>query len=237
MYIETRTRLTKFKGKSKFQNLDANGMFNPIVFIGTVGAGKSTQKEMLKRDLEKRKIRVKLSLLKRGHLLTYILEASLAFLFTSKRANEAPIRSLIEERPRLLKNLFVFWVSLDILSIYVKFFIDIYLPLKFGLTVIVEDYLPATLADYAYLSDKIGQDPKRLDFLFRMIQKLAALEGNTGAIFLDANNDSLRARWSIRKSFGEKMEYLEMQRNLVRIYLDSLIPGKTLFIDTTSKTI
>jgi thymidylate kinase len=44
-----------------------------IVFIGTVGSGKSTHMKILYSKLKQRGFKVRISSLKRGHLLSFII--------------------------------------------------------------------------------------------------------------------------------------------------------------------
>lgn len=208
-----------------------------IVFIGTVGSGKSTQMRLLRCELEKRNHKVKLSFLKRGHYIVNILEVLLAQLFTSNRGDAYPIARLVEENPCVLKKLFKLWTILDIYCVYLKFLLDIYIPFKMGFTVIIEEYVPATIADYLYLTKAMKQSPERLTWVLVMLLRLLPLCEPTEAIYLDANDKVLRSRWAERGSLSEKSNYVKMQRTLMPSLLNSMLPGHVLHLDTTESTV
>jgi thymidylate kinase len=61
-----------------------------IVFTGTVGSGKSTHVKILYSKLKQRGFKARISFLKRGHLLIFVLEGLLAKMFAGKRKDYAP---------------------------------------------------------------------------------------------------------------------------------------------------
>jgi hypothetical protein len=103
-----------------------------------------------------------MSFLKTGHLFAFILETSLAKIVANKRNDVFPIRALVEERPTLFRRIFRLWLGLDLISITLKFLACIYLPLKLGYTMLTEEYIPATISDYVYLS-RIVEIPLRVN--------------------------------------------------------------------------
>jgi len=206
-----------------------------IAFLGTVGSGKSTQMKLLYSKLKWKGLKVKMSFLKIGHLFAFIFEIFLAKIVAGKRRDVFPIRALVEERPRLFKRLFRLWLGLDLISITIKFLACIYAPLRLGYTVLVEEYIPATISDYIYLSKIINFPLKIRSFAINYLLKLMSLKP-TQIIFLDAENDKLAYRWKLRGSFDEKEDYLRMQRTIL-LKVSKRLSHKFLYIDTGAKTI
>lgn len=206
-----------------------------IIFAGTVGSGKSTQMRLLASALKSRGVKVKISVLKRGHILAYFLEVVLVNL-TTKRKDVYPIRALFEERPNFFKKIFKLLIILDIISISFKFLFEIFIPLKCGYVVLVEEYLPATIADYIFLSKTISFPVKNISFALKFIEKLMSLAGPMKVIFLDADTDVLRFRWKLRGSMDESLDYLNMQRTLL-LPLLKMTSSKLFYIKTTNQTI
>lgn len=205
------------------------------MFVGTVGAGKSTQIRLLASNLETRGFKVRTTPLKTGHLLAYLLAAALARIaVNAKHAN--PITGLVQEKPHLFKSLFKLWLILDLLSIHARFLLTVYLPAKMRRVVIVEEYIPAVIADYVYLTGILGFPLKESSFALNLMLRLLYLCGCTQTIFLDAHNSALEKRWSNRNSLEEKSDYLQMQRNLL-LSISKRFSSSFLYIDTSNKTI
>ena len=178
-----------------------------------------------------------MSFLKTGHLFAFILEISLAKIVANKRKDMFPIRALVEERPTLFRRIFRLLLGLDLISITLKFLAGIYLPLKLGYTVLIEEYIPATISDYVYLS-KIVNFPLRVNsFAINYLLKLMNLCGPTQIIFLDAKNDELRIRWKLRRSLDEREDYIQMQRTLLLQISRGLSSMNFIYINTGAKTL
>jgi len=208
-----------------------------IAFVGTVGSGKSTHMKILYSRLRRRGFKVKMSFLKTGHLFTFILEILLAKLFTSKRRNVSPIRALLEERPTLFRRIFRLWLGLDLISITLQFLKGIYLPLRLGYIVLLEEYIPAVISDYIYLSGVIDFPLRANSFAINYPLRLMKLCGPTQIIFLDAKDDDLKRRWKLRGSPDEKKGYLRMQRTLLLRMSRKLSSYGLIYIDTEVKTL
>jgi thymidylate kinase len=202
-----------------------------IVFAGTVGAGKSTQMIHLGSKLKANRLKVKTASLKSGHLFAYFLETTVARILTGRK-DVYPLRALIEEQPHLFKKLFSLWLVLDLISISIKFLLNIYVPIQIGYVVLVEEYIPATLADYVYLTKAIGLSKTRvLSFALNFLPRLMHLADPTQIIFLDAPPDTLKSRWQFRMSPDEKSDYIFMQRKLLLSICRDL-SSKFSYIDT-----
>jgi len=207
-----------------------------IAFIGTVGSGKSTHMRLLYSKLKQRGLRAKTTFLKTGHLFAFILEVFLAKMVAGKRKDVFPIRALVEEKPHLFKRIFRLWLYLDLVSITIRFLVSIYIPLKLGYTVLVEEYIPATISDYIYLSKIIKFPLKINSFEIIYLLKLMSLCGPTHIVFLDAENDKLTLRWKLRGSFDEREDYIRMQRSIL-LRLSKELSCSFLYINTGTKTI
>jgi len=207
-----------------------------IVFIGTVGSGKSTHMKLLYSKLKQKGLNTKVSFLKTGHLFAFVLESFLAKMLAGNRKDVFPIRALVEEKPYIFKKIFRLWLDLDLISIVIKFLAEIYLPLKLGYIVLVEEYIPATISDYIYLSKIIDFPLKMNSFAIKFLLTLMNLCNPTQIVFLDARDDILVFRWKMRGSFNERADYILMQRTLL-LQLSKKLSCKFLYINTGTKTI
>ncbi len=202
-----------------------------VVLVGTVGSGKSTCMRLLYLRLRRKGLKVKTASLKTGHLLAFILEVLLAKMLVSKGKDVYPIRALIEEKPHLFRRIFKLWLILDLISITIKFLISVYLPLKLGYIVIVEEYIPATISDYIYLS-KLMKPPLKMDSLsIGYLLRMANLCVSMKTIFLDAESDELVRRWKVRGSPNEREDYIQMQRSLL-LCISKRLSSKFLYVNT-----
>jgi len=189
-----------------------------IAFIGTVGAGKTTHMKLLAEHLRSNRLKVKITWLKVGHLWAY------------------PFYMLASMGWPIFKNKWIFkmWVVLDMLAISLKFLISIWIPLKVGRIVLVEEYLPAIVADYLHIARINGYLPRDiwgLPFIYR----LAMLAPFT-SVFLDADDNVLRERWRLRGTPNEKPGYIFMQRKLL-LPLTKLLSRSFIYIDTSDSTV
>lgn len=208
-----------------------------IAFLGTVGSGKSTQMKLLASELKRRKVKVKVSYLKTGHIFARFLEVILARMFAGKRKDVYPIRALFEERPYFFSRIFGLWLALDLISIALKFLLSIYLPLKLGYVVLVEEYIPATISDYIYLSRIARFALKAQSFAITFPLKLMYIGGYTQIVFLDAENSELKRRWKRRGSFDERDDYLDMQRTVLLSISRRLSSNRLLYMNTSKQTV
>jgi len=208
-----------------------------IAFVGTVGVGKSTQIRLLAYKLKMRGLRVKTTSLKTGHLLAYLLEVTLKKTLVRGRKGVSPIRALIEEKPNLFRRLLRLWLTLDVISVFFKFLLDIYVPVSIGYIIVVEEYIPATIADYIYLTKAVGLPPKTTFFVSRFMLRLSHLGGSTQVIFLDADTDRLKSRWSSRGSLDERPDYLHMQRTILFFLSKKFSSHRIIYINTSKQTV
>jgi hypothetical protein len=192
--------------------------------------------KLLYSKLKQKGLNTKVSFLKTGHLFAFVLESFLAKMLAGNRKDVFPIRALVEEKPYIFKKIFRLWLDLDLISIVIKFLAEIYLPLKLGYIVLVEEYIPATISDYIYLSKIIDFPLKMNSFAIKFLLTLMNLCNPTQIVFLDARDDILVFRWKMRGSFNERADYILMQRTLL-LQLSKKLSCKFLYINTGTKTI
>lgn len=181
-------------------------------------------------------LKVKTTSLKSNLFLARILVLSLKKFLFIKRNDVFPIKALIEEKRPIFRKLFKLWISLDIISVFIQFLLTIYLPLKAGYTVFVEEYLPATIADYVYIVRTLDLPLSTLFFSFRCMSKLMHA-APAQVVFLDADTHKLNSRWKQRKSLHERSDYLQMQRTTLLSLSKELASSEVVYVNTSNQTI
>jgi len=208
-----------------------------IAFVGPVGAGKSTHIRLIASRFRKNGLKVKTTSLKTNHFFASALTLILAQMLVRKRKDVSRIRALFEDKPRVFRRLFKLWLSLDVISVSLQFLLTIYLPLMVGYTVLVEEYIPATIADYIYIAKAMGLPFRSLSSTLNSMLKLMHLGGPTQVIFLDADADTLKFRWNCRGSLDEKSDYFSMQRSALLSLSKKLSSHEVLYVNTAVQTI
>lgn len=206
-----------------------------VTFAGTVGAGKSTQMRLLALMLKHKRLRVKITFIKTGHMLAYLLILLLKRVLRGKN-DVSPIRALIEYRPVVFMKLFRLWLILDMLSISARFMLAVYFPSKMGHVILVEEYIPASIADYVYLAKTVNFPVRSTFFIVNYMLRLHNLCRPVLTIFLDACDSCLADRWRQRGSLREKLDYLVMQRTLL-LNISKNLSDHFIYINTSNKTI
>jgi energy-coupling factor transporter ATP-binding protein EcfA2 len=201
-----------------------------IAFLGPVGVGKSTQRQLLAASLKQSGQKVNVTFLKTGHLFAYILEVILVSIFPGKKKCFHPIRILIEEKPHLFRTVFGILAVLDTISINIRFLFTVYIPVRLGRIVLIEEYVPATIADYIYLSEIAGIHHKTIRFALKSFFGLLFMDGPTQAIYLNADIETLRFRWRHRGSPNERSDYVHAQCTILPSLLRKLSTQGLLYL-------
>lgn len=208
-----------------------------IAFVGLVGGGKSTHIGLLASRLGKNKLKVKTASLKTNHYFASVLILILAQMLVRKRKDVSRIRALFEDKPMVFRRLFKLWLYLDFVSVSIQFLLTIYVPLRAGYAVLVEEYIPATIADYIYIGRIMDLPSRNFSFTLNFMLRLMHLAGPTQLIFFDADADTLKFRWKYRRSLEEKYDYLFMQRSTLLSLSKKLSSPEVLYVNTTNQTI
>jgi hypothetical protein len=193
--------------------------------------------KLLANRLRKENVKTKVVVLKTNHLFAYCFTLVLEYILLGERKQTFVIRELIDKRPMILRRLFRLWLALDALSISLRFLWSVELPLKRGCVVLVEEYLPAIVTDYVYVSRAIGLPSGISNRAIRFVASILASAGAMDNVFLDAQSSVLQTRWAMRGSPFEKPEYLRAQREMLLRFSRELSSHDFLYIDTTKKTI
>ena len=209
-----------------------------IAFLGPAGTGKSTQIRLLMSKLGNQGLKVRSASLKTTELFAQILIHFLTRLLSINTSNVFPIRGLIEDKPTIFKSVFEFWLFLDFVSINILYLWKVYIPNVLGYTVIVEEYLTASIADYIYLSKVLGVRSKFLhSTLIPHILRLYYTRSSTIMFFLDTIQDELQIRWKQRGSLKEKSDYIHMQRTFLLSLSKKLSLTEVIYLNTTNQSI
>ncbi len=208
-----------------------------LVFIGPVGVGKSTHIRLLASKFDGMGLKVRRTSLKTNHWFARALTFSVARILSGRKRDVHYVRVLTDENPKIFKELFKLWLSLDLISVSIQFLFAIYLPLIMGYTVLVEEYIPATIADYMYVAQTIGLPPEAVSSAIGFVSKLMYSVGPTRVIFLDADTKELKLRWLSRGSSEERIDYLSMQRSILRSLSTKLFPNEAFYANTTDQRV
>ncbi len=133
--------------------------------------------------------------------------------------------------------MFKLWLALDLFGTSLRFLLTVFLPTIMGYTVLVEDYISATICDHIYLSRVLDLPYKASSFVPRFLSRLIHTGGPTKWVFLDAGKGTLKSRWKKRGGFIEKPDFLQMQRNTLLFLSKALSSYEVLYIDTTDQNV
>ena len=153
----------------------------------------------------------------------------------SRRRDMFPTRVLVEERPGLFRRVFWPWVLLDSLSISVKFLFGVCVPFLLGRVVLVEEYVPAVIADYLYLGRSVGVSLRPGSLPVRYLLRLMNMCRPVHIVYLDAGDEVLRQRWRGRGTPVERRDYLLVQRTLLK-RIAMVLADKYTYIRTGDKS-
>jgi thymidylate kinase len=178
-----------------------------VFFFGQNGAGKSTQMELLSKALNDQNIKARITWIASHNLFVWFLGVILAKLgypkdhWTRVNPQLRPVANLgfFKSTGRVSKSILLF---LEIISLVIVDLIKIRIPRLLGNWIIVEKYIPITIADLTLIYGKTFFKSIAARFLLRLIP--ASVYG----IFLKVDYEDLLERR------GEKIEskkYLSSQ--------------------------
>jgi energy-coupling factor transporter ATP-binding protein EcfA2 len=170
-----------------------------IFFFGQNGAGKSTQMELLCNALKDQKIKSRITWIASHNLFVWFLGVILAKLgypkdhWTKVNPHLRPVANLgfFKNTGKPSKSILLF---LEIVSIVLVDLIKIRIPKLLGNWVIVEKYIPITLADLTLIYSRPFFKSMAARFLLRLVP------ANAYGIFLEVDYEDLLKRR------GEKIE-------------------------------
>ena len=203
-----------------------------ITFMGPVGVGKSTHIQLLRDHLRSKKIRVVTTFIKSSHGLSYVLNR----LLIAPNIHEVSYRGRVTRvysSKKIIKKLFPLYCLLDAISIAAKFFFTVYLPLRLGFTILIEEGLIMTLYTYNVSFPRFfGTEQETLPLLPRLLAYIKSKDHVN--IVLDANSEELdRRRKNRHYRQNELAEYIDMQKE----WLSQSDFGRTVLIGTTNESI
>ena len=184
-----------------------------------MGVGKSTQIKLLAEHFKSKGLKVNIAGLKVGNLWAY------------------PLYKIALIGWPIFKNKYMFkmWVVLDLIAISLKFLISIWLPFKAGRLILVEEYIPAIVADYLHIARINGYPPKDVRAIIAYTSRLATLVPFT-SVFLDADTAVIRERWKSRGTSDEKLEYILVQQKLLPL-ITKLLSHRLIYIATSDSSV
>jgi len=193
-----------------------------VIFAGAVGAGKTTQINLVSRYLENLGYRFKKTGLKSNCLLSRIMLSFVSRSLQIHSDRNHLVRDISEQVPLLLGRVSMIWLIVDFLGVLFLSLLKVNLPLKCSYTVLCEDYLPAVAMDYLYFSKKLGFLPLSTTLKLSRIL-LRFIPRNSKLVILDADDCTLKSRWAIRRTRDEIKDYLAYQRMISLIKLPNVL--------------
>lgn len=209
-----------------------------IVFLGPVGVGKSTQVNLLAKNLKKRGFSVSCTQLKAFHILSSFLILVLLFLVREK-TQKNHYRILREKRALLGARVMTILTFLDIPSFLVRYLLTVSWQRKLRDVVIVEEYIPAAVAEYLFWWKIMGKKNQLSSIFINFIQRLFNRnEATTIVFYLDGTSSKLLKRIAARNTYTEQLDYIKMQRStLLTITQNFSSADRFHYIDTSSRNI
>lgn len=199
--------------------------------MGPNGVGKSTQMDLLIDNFKKRKIRFRKTWVASHHLFVWVLGILLVKVlgypkdhWTTVNPHLPPaveFASLVKGTGLRVKIGKVILLFLELFNLVIIDLFKVRLPRLFGYSIVIEKYLPVTIADLTSTLGPDFLDSLSARFLTCLIPK------DVYCIFLNADYDSLFERRGIKT---EPRPYLELQSKICKLYAKN---HKCLVIDTS----
>lgn len=193
-----------------------------IVFIGYVGAGKTTQAKYLEAYLKKRGQRSKFTYLKTYFILTNNL------LRIFRGMNISRIGLYFIHRLLVVLDLVINVFILTLLALF-----RVRIPSKFYKYILIEEYLPGTLVDYVHAKLILRLNRKFLMRAIHVLLRLLYIDSTT--IVLVCNVQSLPYRWKARNTPSEAHSYLKVQEKVFSLWSKHV--ENTFYISTEGKSV
>jgi thymidylate kinase len=190
-----------------------------IIFFGPDGSGKTTQADLLVKELRRNGVRTRKLWLRSLHTLAFII---------SKIAMHAlSLENVYQFRARYSHRRFFrgIWHSIEFSSILPLILFRFRLPIMQGYTIVAERYVIDWIVSLSYVShnEKLVDSPIAKTAL-KFIPK------NSVLIYIDATYDTIVSRGRREDS----LDYIEFQRRLYKKIADRL---GAVIIDTSDKSV
>lgn len=183
-----------------------------VIFLGSVGVGKSTQLSLLQSYFRHNNVSVSRCFLKSfyPHMLRTIAR------FGHKMFDERDDGSVVVTLdPSVAKRIMKGMLVIDVAAVLTAYLLTIKLPLYFKDVILVEESLPGTIMEYMDAAWKGVVDTsfavRLIKFLLLIIYKEQPL-----MIILVTKREVLRERWVRRQSPFETERYLESQNRVIQ---------------------
>lgn len=205
-----------------------------IAFIGPNGAGKSIQMDLLIAYLKKRNIRVRNTWVASHHLFVWVLGILLVKLgypkdhWTTVNPHLPPtvdFAFLVKGKGKLVRINKLLLLMLELFNLVIVDLFKVRIPRLFGYCIVIEKYLPVTLADLTQIFGSKFLDSLPARFLLSLIPE------DLHCVFLNATYESLLKR---RGTKTEPRHYLELQCAICEWYAKN---NPCLVIDTSKTSI
>ena len=195
-----------------------------IVFIGPVGAGKTTHMNLLASILLSNNISVKTTCIKRGFLSATFEKLLVKLIYRKNNIIKKvyPLELLLRGSPESIKKLLIIWFILDFMSLCIQHLSTI-LSIKIRKKVIIiEESLISTILDYLYILHKLKISMKNKhtrNLAHSLMSTLVTMYSKQHpyiVFYISCEYDELVKRW-IKRGRGEiSLLYIYMQKFLIK---------------------
>lgn len=175
-----------------------------ISFIGPDGAGKTTQRSLIKRYLNVKGVKTSNAWISSHQTLTYLI----------RRITKKFVKEKFFYNPKIGRKVYLpflpltelgrkIWTGLEVFSLLIVLIVQVKIPKLLGYTILLERGIPSTLADLKYALGSFPLTSLTGKFLLKLIYE------DTLFIFLDSNYQNISRRRGNRK---EPYRYIKVQR-------------------------